>query len=402
MVKILEGLYYLHEQNVVHCDLKAANILTTKNGNVKLSDFGVSLNLKAVKKMGNKNDAIGTPNWMAPEVIELKGVTTAADIWSLGCTIIELLTGKPPYYDMLAMSAMFRIVEDDCPPIPEKCSDGLRDLLMQCFNKDPAKRPSAETLFEHEWIGQVWTNHKELRPQDSVPFLRRISADRRLDPRMFEKEIKEEGSVAQPPMERSTSSPPRTLQRPDLEALRAHTSPPESSVVIVTDKVDGISPATSPPADTSSLPSLDMASTHSSSKVMGTSPGPVPVSPTMLSPMGDTSLLDLGLIGDEEAKPHAFVKSTFSKALSARSAASRSRSTPFFAKSAVSSVMPDVLCTLPRLATCERSSCFSSNGHHWIRPVRCRRQLIWQPCHPCSVALRIWLRLQSTSASPLA
>ncbi|SPO32165.1 related to ser/thr protein kinase [Ustilago trichophora] len=313
VVKILEGLNYLHEQNVVHCDLKAANILTTKNGNVKLSDFGVSLNLKAVKKMGNKNDAIGTPNWMAPEVIELKGVTTTADIWSLGCTIIELLTGKPPYYDMLAMSAMFRIVEDDCPPIPEKCSDALRDLLLQCFNKDPTKRPSAETLFEHEWIRQVWSGHKELRPQDSVPFLRRISADiRRLDPRMFEKE---EAGLAQPPMERSTSSPPRTLQRPDLEALRANTSPAESSAGTITDKVNGISPTTSPPANTSSLPSLDTASTHTSSKSMTQSPGPVPISPTVLSPIGDPSLLDLGLMADEEAKPHAFVKSTFSKAV---------------------------------------------------------------------------------------
>ncbi|CEH17056.1 related to ser thr protein kinase [Ceraceosorus bombacis] len=104
VVKILEGLNYLHEMKVVHCDLKAANILTTKNGNVKLSDFGVSLNLKAVEAIKNvKNDAIGTPNWMAPEVIELKGASTSADIWSLGCTIIELLTGKPPYGDMLAI-----------------------------------------------------------------------------------------------------------------------------------------------------------------------------------------------------------------------------------------------------------------------------------------------------------
>lgn len=314
VVKILEGLNYLHEQNVVHCDLKAANILTTKNGNVKLSDFGVSLNLKAVKKMGNKNDAIGTPNWMAPEVIELKGVTTAADIWSLGCTIIELLTGKPPYYDMLAMSAMFRIVEDDCPPIPEKCSDALRDLLLQCFNKDPTKRPSAETLFEHEWIRQVWSGHKELRPQDSVPFLRRISADvRRLDPRIFEE--KEESSNAQPPMERSSSSPPRTLlQRRDLEGLRAHTSPAESSAGTITDKVNGISPTTSPPIPTSSLPSLDTTSTHTS-KATNRSPLPTPTSPALLSPVGEPSLLDLGLLTDEEAKPHAFVKSTFSKAV---------------------------------------------------------------------------------------
>ena len=303
VVKILEGLNYLHEQNVVHCDLKAANILTTKNGNVKLSDFGVSLNLKAVKKMGNKNDAIGTPNWMAPEVIELKGVTTAADIWSLGCTIIELLTGKPPYHDMLAMSAMFRIVEDDCPPIPEKCSDSLRDLLTQCFNKDPTKRPSAEMLFEHEWMQQVWSSHKELRPQDSVPFLRRISVEaRRLDPRIFEEDAK----AVQPSMERSTSSPPPTLQRPDLEGLRANTSPAESSVATYTETAHGVSPTTSPPAQSSALPVIEKPNVQ------------LPGSPTVLTPTGDTSMLDLGLLGDEEAKPHAFVKSTFSKAVACK------------------------------------------------------------------------------------
>ena len=98
VVKILEGLHYLHECDVVHCDLKAANILTTKNGNVKLSDFGVSLNLRAMER--EMKDVAGTPNWMAPEVIELKGASTKADIWSLGCTVIELLTGRPPYGDI--------------------------------------------------------------------------------------------------------------------------------------------------------------------------------------------------------------------------------------------------------------------------------------------------------------
>ena len=98
MVKILEGLHYLHQSDVVHCDLKAANILTTKNGNVKLSDFGVSLNLRAMER--EMKDVAGTPNWMAPEVIELKGASPKSDIWSLGCTMIELLTGRPPYADI--------------------------------------------------------------------------------------------------------------------------------------------------------------------------------------------------------------------------------------------------------------------------------------------------------------
>ncbi|PWN34813.1 kinase-like protein, partial [Meira miltonrushii] len=161
VVKILEGLNYLHEMKVVHCDLKAANILTTKNGNVKLSDFGVSLNLKAAEDL-KKNDAIGTPNWMAPEVIELKGASTAADIWSLGCTIIELLTGKPPYGDMLAMSAMWRIVEDDCPPLPKNISNTLHEFLTHCFQKDPALRPSAAMLCEHAWLRTTWGDHKAL------------------------------------------------------------------------------------------------------------------------------------------------------------------------------------------------------------------------------------------------
>ena len=310
VVKILEGLNYLHEQNVVHCDLKAANILTTKNGNVKLSDFGVSLNLKAVEKMNNKNnDAIGTPNWMAPEVIELKGVTTAADIWSLGCTIIELLTGKPPYYDMLAMSAMFRIVEDDCPPIPQKCSEPLRDLLLQCFKKDPTLRPSAETMFEHAWVRQSWSGNKELRPQDSVPFLRRISADlRRLDPNMFGKDP---SMINHPIMERSSSSPPPSSVRPDLNSMRAHTTP---TAPVTSGSEPMLSPASSPPTNLMALPNLEGVAV-SPVPLDGRSPEGAANLDRALSPLQDPSLLDLSSSLMDEAKPHAFVKSTFSKAV---------------------------------------------------------------------------------------
>ncbi|KAI9435345.1 Pkinase-domain-containing protein [Lactarius indigo] len=174
--KILEGLDYLHRSDVVHCDLKAANILTTKTGNVKLSDFGVSLNLRAMER--EIKDVAGTPNWMAPEVIELKGASPKSDIWSLGCTVIELLTGRPPYGDIgNAMTVMFRIVEDESPPIPERFSGPLVAFLKECFHKDPSMRPSAEQLFEHEWLKNHWGLNKDLRPQDSIPFLRRVSAD---------------------------------------------------------------------------------------------------------------------------------------------------------------------------------------------------------------------------------
>ncbi|KAG8868866.1 hypothetical protein FRC20_002678 [Serendipita sp. 405] len=182
VTKILEGLDYLHKSHVVHCDLKAANILTTKNGNVKLSDFGVSLNLNAKVIEDIRKDVAGTPNWMAPEVIELKGASTASDIWSLGCTAIELLTGQPPYHEISnGLSVMFRIVEDASPPIPDVCSHPMKNFLRQCFEKDPLKRPSAEMLFDHPWLHE----HQELRHKDSAP---RLSTD--LSPRSISHEMR--------------------------------------------------------------------------------------------------------------------------------------------------------------------------------------------------------------------
>jgi len=89
---------------------------------------------------------------MAPEIIEMHGATTTSDIWSVGCTIIELVTGNPPYFELDAMPALFRIVQDDSPPIPDNISPLLRDFLMTCFQKEPLLRSSAEMLLKHRWI----------------------------------------------------------------------------------------------------------------------------------------------------------------------------------------------------------------------------------------------------------
>ncbi|KAJ1326312.1 cell division control protein CDC15 [Microdochium nivale] len=150
MTQVLQGLHYLHDQGVIHRDIKGANILTTKDGKVKLADFGVSTSTLA----GPDKEAqvVGTPYWMAPEIIELSGATPASDIWSLGCTVIELLQGKPPYHHLQAMPALFAIVNDDHPPLPEGVSSAARDFLMQCFQKDPNLRVSAKKLLKHNWI----------------------------------------------------------------------------------------------------------------------------------------------------------------------------------------------------------------------------------------------------------
>ncbi|KAI8809735.1 kinase-like domain-containing protein [Cladochytrium replicatum] len=150
VAKLLEGLVYLHEQNVVHHDIKCANILTTKTGEPKLSDFGVSRQLDALDK--GTMAVVGTPCWMAPEIIELKGASTKSDIWSLGCTVVEMVTGKPPYFDLQPMTALFRIVEDKDPPIPPNVSPELADFLRVCFEKNPFARASARDLSRHTWL----------------------------------------------------------------------------------------------------------------------------------------------------------------------------------------------------------------------------------------------------------
>ena len=148
MSQVLHGLLYLHDQGVIHRDIKGANILTTKQGLVKLADFGVASTTAGLSEAS----VVGTPYWMAPEVIELTGATTASDIWSLGCTVIELLDGRPPYHQLQPMPALFRIVNDDHPPLPQGASPIVLDFLMQCFQKDPNLRVSARKLLKHPWI----------------------------------------------------------------------------------------------------------------------------------------------------------------------------------------------------------------------------------------------------------
>jgi hypothetical protein len=146
--QVLDGLRYLHSEGVIHRDIKGANILTTKQGMVKLADFGVAAALNDVEA----EHAAGTPYWMAPEIIELNPATTASDIWSVGCTVIELLTGEPPYFNLDPMPALYRIVQDEHPPLPQDSSPACKDFMMQCFQKDPNLRKSADKLLNHPWI----------------------------------------------------------------------------------------------------------------------------------------------------------------------------------------------------------------------------------------------------------
>ena len=140
----------MHSQGVIHRDIKGGNILTTKDGIIKLADFGVATKLTESEK---NNSFAGTPYWMAPEVIEMTGqVTSACDIWSLGCTIIELLTCRPPYFELNQFTAMTKIVKEVLPPFPDSITDELKDFLQRCFEKDPFNRIDAKALLQHSWL----------------------------------------------------------------------------------------------------------------------------------------------------------------------------------------------------------------------------------------------------------
>lgn len=153
--QILHGLVYLHKSGIVHRDIKGANILVDPSGKVKLADFGCSKKFSnATVGTANYKSIVGTPWWMAPEVFRSTGYGRAADIWSLGCTIIEMATCHPPWSECTNMVAtLFKISHtDQLPDIPASLSRHCKDFLAQCFIREPKQRPTAAQLLLHPFI----------------------------------------------------------------------------------------------------------------------------------------------------------------------------------------------------------------------------------------------------------
>ncbi|KAK9073917.1 hypothetical protein SSX86_006511 [Deinandra increscens subsp. villosa] len=164
--EILKGLKYLHDMGIVHGDIKSQNVLLGSRGNIKLADFGCATQPKPNKGPHGQRFLCGTPLWMAPEVLRNEGLDFSADIWSLGCTVIEMATNKSPWGELGVsnqMAAILKIASSNKrPTLPRDFSDDGIDFLRKCLVRTPEKRSTVGELLTHPFI-KGGTNGKNTR-----------------------------------------------------------------------------------------------------------------------------------------------------------------------------------------------------------------------------------------------
>lgn len=179
--QILLGLKYLHDRKIIHRDIKCANILVDASGTVKLADFGMA---KQTDKLGMLKSFLGSAHWMAPEVVRGgaagRSYNLKADIWSLGCTVLEMATGNPPYGEMESHVVLFRVGSGEAPTIPDEFDEDLKDFIRNCLEVNVANRPTCDLLLTHPFItGEPMTGPVKLVPTPEL--MPSIAEERSID-----------------------------------------------------------------------------------------------------------------------------------------------------------------------------------------------------------------------------
>ena len=159
--EVLEALKYMHRHHQIHRDIKSVNIMLDTEGHVKLVDFGGAAVL--TKEQSKRNSLVGTPHWMAPELIRRIPYNDSVDIWSLGITVLEMAEGVPPFAEISdGMKVMLKIVTD-CAPFfqdPFSWSEDFQNFLGAMLEKDPANRMSATLLSQHKFLQRAYTREQ--------------------------------------------------------------------------------------------------------------------------------------------------------------------------------------------------------------------------------------------------
>ncbi|XP_047079451.1 mitogen-activated protein kinase kinase kinase 18-like [Lolium rigidum] len=182
---VLRGLAHVHGSGIAHCDVKARNVLVGADGRAKLADFGCARRTVEAEDLGNSNAAAisGTPMFLSPEAARGEAQGTAADIWAVGCTVIEMATGGAPWPGLSSPAAALHHVarSEDVPEAPAWLSGEGKDFLARCLVRDPAQRWTAEQLLQHPFVASTETNPTSNSNSKAAPIERWVSPKSVLD-----------------------------------------------------------------------------------------------------------------------------------------------------------------------------------------------------------------------------